>query len=81
MRKNKNVSTENTSPLFNELPITNIQKAENYIHCEVINNASAIYGEILPDMVSNHLETELNHIINNGFSSAYMIANLIVCRM
>lgn len=42
-----------------------------------MKNAYVIYGETLPNIVSNRLEIELAYITKNDFASAYMIAHLI----
>lgn len=40
--------------------------------------AHAIYGDELPKYVANRLQTELNSIIGNGFSSVYYISSMLV---
>lgn len=54
-----------------------IQKSDDYLYTETLKKASLFYGATLPQIVAKRLENELNYIINNGFSSNYMIAHLI----
>ena len=42
------------------------------------NQAHALYGEILPDVVEARLQKELNSIISNGFAVMYIIAQKLV---
>ncbi|MGL5978141.1 MAG: PolC-type DNA polymerase III [Erysipelotrichaceae bacterium] len=42
------------------------------------DNARALYGQELPDIVEKRLEKELNSIIGNGFQVVYYISHLLV---
>ncbi|MBQ4068413.1 MAG: PolC-type DNA polymerase III [Lachnospiraceae bacterium] len=42
------------------------------------NKAHSMYGENLPDIVTERLERELNSIISNGFAVMYIIAQKLV---
>ncbi|MDO5724737.1 MAG: PolC-type DNA polymerase III [Tissierellia bacterium] len=44
----------------------------------VYSNAHRIYGEKLPEIVSNRIERELDLIISKGYSVLYMISNKLV---
>ncbi len=44
------------------------------------NKAHLIYGEILPDIVKERLDKELNSIINNGYSLLYIVAMKLVLK-
>jgi len=42
--------------------------------------ANRIYGEVIPDLVKNRLDKELNSIINNGYAVMYIIAHKLVAK-
>ncbi len=44
----------------------------------VWNKAHEMYGEVLPPLIEDRLEKELNGIINNGYSVLYLIAQKLV---
>ncbi|MDR0287883.1 MAG: PolC-type DNA polymerase III [Clostridiales bacterium] len=55
-----------------------IEGAESEIKEMSLKKAHEIYGDILPDVVNERLEKELNSIIKNGFSVMYVIARKLV---
>ena len=57
-----------------------IEGAEHDIEEMAISTAKKIYGEELPEVVSQRLEKELNSIIKNGFSVMYLIAQKLVSK-
>lgn len=44
------------------------------------NKAHNIYGEVLPEIVKERLDKELNSIINNGYSLLYIVAMKLVLK-
>ena len=57
-----------------------IEGAEHDIEEMAISTAKRIYGEELPEVVSQRLDKELNSIIKNGFSVMYLIAQKLVSK-
>ncbi len=70
--------------IVKEYPIPSVLATPAIEGCDVIlkeeiyKNAHRIYGEELPDIVSDRIEKELNNVINNGYSVQYYIAHLLV---
>ncbi len=56
----------------------NLEGAVEELQNNCWSRAHAIYGDELPDVVKNRLETELNSIISNGFAVLYVIAARLV---
>lgn len=55
-----------------------IDNAEKELTEESYEIAKSIYGENLPDEVSERLDRELNSIISNGYAALYIIAKKLV---
>ncbi|MHC1746244.1 MAG: PolC-type DNA polymerase III [Negativicutes bacterium] len=55
-----------------------IPGAENQIRTMANERARHLYGDPLPQIVSDRLMMELNSIINNGFAVLYLIAHKLV---
>lgn len=66
-------------PLPNDhLYTPKIEHCEEDLYKLCFDKAHEIYGDPLPEFIQNRLETELNGIINNGYSVIYYIAHKIV---
>ncbi|MDR3270320.1 MAG: PolC-type DNA polymerase III [Peptococcaceae bacterium] len=70
--------TVNMKPFPEDLHSPSIPGAEDQIKNMSWEQAYALYGDPLPDIVRERLEKELNSIIGNGFSVLYLIAHLLV---
>lgn len=57
-----------------------IEGAEEQIREMTLKKAHAIYGDILPQIVQERLDKELNSIINNGYAVMYLIAQKLVSK-
>ncbi|HBY21623.1 MAG: hypothetical protein A2Y24_05470 [Clostridiales bacterium GWE2_32_10] len=55
-----------------------IDGAEEELRNVCYDNAKALYGENIPEVVVERLERELNSIIGNGYASLYIIAQKLV---
>lgn len=55
-----------------------IEGSEDELRNICFNKAKSIYGDKLPDIVENRLNTELESIISNGYSVLYIIARELV---
>lgn len=55
-----------------------IENCENILKDICYQKAHEMYGDPLPEFIENRLKTELDGIINNGFSVIYYIAHKIV---
>ena len=69
---------EKLYPIPLELRTPSIEGCEDLLSQEIYNNACALYGNPLPDIVRERIEKELNSVITNGFSVQYYIAHLLV---
>lgn len=57
-----------------------IEGAEEELRRICYENAHKLYGNPLPDLIKERLETELNGIINNGYAVIYMICHKLVTK-
>src|SRR5699024_7434768 len=57
-----------------------IDGAEEEIRQMSYDNAKALYGEEVPQIVVDRLETEIESIIGNGFAVIYLISHKLVKR-
>ena len=55
-----------------------IPSAEAYVKETVYNKAHELYGEMLPGIVMDRIEHELKPIMDNKFSTIYLISQLLV---
>ncbi|NLZ75232.1 MAG: PolC-type DNA polymerase III [Erysipelotrichia bacterium] len=65
-------------PIPSKLVTPTIEGCEIVLKEEIYKNANNIYGDILPEIVSERIEKELNNVINNGYAVQYYIAHLLV---
>lgn len=69
---------EELKPIPDTLHNPEIEGAEEQIKEMTMNTAHQLYGEILPDVVQQRLDKELNSIIKHGFAVLYLIAQKLV---
>ncbi len=69
---------ENISPVFPDKAPPVIPHSDETLRTICYNTAHAMYGEELPEIVTERLERELNSIISNGFAVMYIIAQKLV---
>lgn len=55
-----------------------IEGAEDTLRTTCMDRAHEIYGDPLPDVIEDRLDTELNAIINNGYAVMYVSAQMLV---
>ena len=69
---------ERISPISPEKCPPHIPGCEQTIKDIAYSKAHELYGEVLPEIVQNRLNKELDSIIKNGFSVMYIIAQKLV---
>ncbi|MBY7143634.1 PolC-type DNA polymerase III [Virgibacillus sp. NKC19-3] len=69
---------EDVSPVRDGLFTPKIEGAEQEIRDLCYNRARQIYGEEVPEIVTERLEKELESIIGNGFAVIYLISQKLV---
>ncbi|WP_105992399.1 PolC-type DNA polymerase III, partial [Staphylococcus agnetis] len=69
---------EKVVPIKDKLFTPNMDGANEEIRELSYNNAKALYGEDLPQIVIDRLEKELESIIGNGFAVIYLISQRLV---
>lgn len=57
-----------------------IEGSDELLRKLTYDKAHSIYGENMPDLVRERIETELNSIIDNGYSVLYIIAQKLVAK-
>lgn len=71
---------ESIAPVLEGTFPPKIEGAEHDIETMAMSKAKEIYGEELPEVVSQRLDKELNSIIKNGFAVMYLIAQKLVAK-
>lgn len=71
---------ENIKPIPDETFPPKIEGAEQELEKLTLQKAKDIYGNILPDIVKERIDKELNSIIKNGFAVMYIIAQKLVSK-
>ncbi|UJL47964.1 PolC-type DNA polymerase III [Virgibacillus sp. NKC19-16] len=69
---------EDVSPVRDGLFTPKIEGAEQEIRDLCYNRAKQLYGEKVPEIVTDRLEKELESIIGNGFAVIYLISQKLV---
>ena len=69
---------EEVSPLKSDLYTPNIDGADQEVRELTYENARKIYGEDIPKIVEDRIETELSSIIGHGFAVIYLISHKLV---
>ena len=69
---------DDISPVKEDLYTPKIEGADEIIRKLSYENAEAIYGKPLPDIVEARLEKELDSIIGHGFAVIYLISHKLV---
>ncbi|WP_099468837.1 PolC-type DNA polymerase III [Konateibacter massiliensis] len=69
---------EKISPVRPDKCAPVIENSDQTLRDICYDKAHEIYGEVLPEVVTERLERELNSIISNGFAVMYIIAQKLV---
>src|SRR5690625_1939294 len=69
---------DEVSPVKEDLYTPNIEGADQEIRDLCYDRAKEIYGEQIPEIVTNRLEKELSSIIGHGFAVIYLISHKLV---
>ena len=69
---------EKIKPIPDETFPPKIEGADQQLRQICMDKAHSIYGDPLPPLVQERLETELNSIISNGYAVLYIIAQKLV---
>lgn len=69
---------EEIKPIPDETFPPKIEGADEQLRQICMDKAHSIYGDPLPPLVQERLETELNSIISNGYAVLYIIAQKLV---
>ncbi|MDO4531066.1 MAG: PolC-type DNA polymerase III, partial [Bacillota bacterium] len=69
---------EKIKPIPDETFPPKIEGADDELRQICMDKAISIYGDPLPEIVRDRLETELNSIISNGYAVLYIIAQKLV---
>ncbi len=70
--------TEKINPIPPDKAPPVIDGSDEMLRELTFSRAHEIYGEDMPDIVRKRIDTELNSIINNGYSVLYIIAHKLV---
>jgi len=73
-----NQSIDIVSPLKSKLYPPSIEGSDNEVRQLTYGKAKEIYGETIPRIVEERLETELSSIIGHGFGVIYLISHKLV---
>src|SRR5699024_9712279 len=73
-----NQMIEEVSPLQDKLYTPSIEGADEEVRELTYQTAKSIYGEQLPEIVTERLEKELESIIGHGFAVIYLISHKLV---
>ncbi|SHJ44293.1 PolC-type DNA polymerase III [Tepidibacter formicigenes] len=73
-------SVDIIKPIPDETCTPVIEGSEEALRNMCYEKAHGMYGEILPDIVKDRLERELNSIISNGYAVLYIISQKLVTK-
>ncbi len=73
-------SIDSILPIPNETYPPRIEGSDDELRDMCYKKAKSIYGDDLPEIVEERLQTELNSIISNGYAVMYIIAQKLVTK-